>query len=397
MRITNIDIMRADGGWRPFSFLKVSTDEELIGWSEFVEGQWSPGLADIITSMGNSLIGEDPRRYSRISAICYAETRFAAGGLNHQSIAAIENACLDIAAKACNLPVYSLLGGPLRDEIKLYWSHCGSFRVAYPSIFEKILGKKPLEHLDDFYQLGKEAADRGFSAVKTNPIIFDKNNRPVLLNPGFVRQGLDFSRELDRSVKKAILDQFTAMKDGLGERGVLMLDFNFGFSPDSLLRLLKDIDCVDPAWVEFDLHNPRTLADIRAKSTAPVASLESVYGRRGYLPYLETGSVDLVIIDILWNGFVEGLRIADLAETFELNVVPHNFYGPVGDLISAHFCATVPGTSIMEIEADDVPWKYELLSMQPTIRDGKMVMPTGPGWGADVNEEKVKQYPWKGG
>lgn len=397
MRINKFDILRADGGWRPFSFLKVITDEGLIGWSEFVEGPWSPGLDRVILSLANDLVGEDPRRYTRISAVNHAVTRFAAGGLNHQAIAAIENACLDIAAKACGLPVSSLPGGPLRDGIRLYWSHCGSFRVTHPGLFENVLEKKPLTRFEDFYQLGKEAADRGYRALKTNPIVFDENNRPVLLNPGFIRNELKLSRDVDESVRHAIIDQLVAMREGLGWDRDLMVDFNFGMSPDSLLRLVDHMDPINPSWVEFDLHDPQALAAIRGRSRVPVASLESIYGRRGYLPYLQSGSVDVVIVDVLWNGFNESLRIADLAETFELNVAPHNFYGPLGDLITAQFCAAAPGVSIMEIEGDDVPWKYDLLSTTPDFSDGRIAIPTGPGWGAEINEEAVREHPWKGG
>lgn len=396
MRIVDINVLRADGGWRAYSFLKISTDEGLEGWSEFVEGSWSPGLADVIMNLGRTIVGEDPRSYSRISSICHAVTRFAPGGLNHQSIAAIENACLDIASKACNMSVSSYLGGPLRKEIKLYWTHCGTFRLTYPDIFEGIIGNKPLRTLDDYYNLGKEALDRGFNAVKTNPVIFNRDSKPELLNPGFLKHGLDLSRSINASHRAAILEPIKALKEGLGEESDLFLDFNFGLSIDSLIKVAKDLEFLEPAWIEFDLHNPEALADIRSKSGIPIASLESIYGRKGYLPYLQSGSVDVVIIDVLWNGLREALRIAELAETFELNVAPHNFYGPLGDLITAHFSASVPGLSIMEIEADDMPWKYQLLTNEPVIKDGCFYIPEGPGWGADIDEDKIREHPWNG-
>src|SRR6516165_5322981 len=99
MRIIDLKTFRADGGWRPFSFLKVLTDEGIAGWSEFAQGPWSPALAQVILALGRSVLGEDPRRFGRISATLHAVTQFAQGGLNHQGVAAIENACLDIAAK----------------------------------------------------------------------------------------------------------------------------------------------------------------------------------------------------------------------------------------------------------------------------------------------------------
>jgi L-alanine-DL-glutamate epimerase-like enolase superfamily enzyme len=113
MRIVDLQTFRADGGWRPFSFLKVVTDEGVAGWAEFVEGPWSPALREVILALGRGVIGADPRRFARVSAQLHAVTQFAAGGLNHQAVAAIENACIDIAAKAQGVPVHALFGGPL--------------------------------------------------------------------------------------------------------------------------------------------------------------------------------------------------------------------------------------------------------------------------------------------
>ncbi len=98
------------------------------------------------------------------------------------------------------------------------------------------------------------------------------------------------------------------------------------------------------AWLEVDLHDPEGLASVRESGTIPVASLESLHGRRAYRPYLQGRAVDVAIVDVPWNGFHEAVRIASLADTFDVNVAPHNFYGPLADLMSAHFCATVPNS-----------------------------------------------------
>src|SRR6185437_4651989 len=123
MRISELRIFRADGGWRPFSFLKILTDEGVAGWAEFAEGTWSPALAEVILALGPLVTGRDPRAFARLSAELHAMTQFAAGGLNHQAVAAIENACIDIAAKARGVSVYALFGGPVRDDVEVYWSH----------------------------------------------------------------------------------------------------------------------------------------------------------------------------------------------------------------------------------------------------------------------------------
>jgi galactonate dehydratase len=393
MRIVDLKTFRADGGWRPFSFLKILTDEGIVGWSEFAEGAWSPALREVIVALGRSVIGMDPRRFARVSATLHAMTQFAAGGLNHQGVAAIENACLDIAAKAAGVPVHALFGGPVRDAVDLYWSHCGSFRVRHAEFFESVLDLPPLQTLDDVRRLGEEAVAREFKAVKTNPIVFGAA-APQLLNPGFVPQGLAFERAADESLIRGLAEQAAALREGLGPDRGLMIDVNFAFRPASLRRIARALRPVNPAWLEADVHHPAGLASVRRSSAIPFASLETLHGRRAYLPYLESQAVDIAIVDVPWNGFHEAVRIASLAETFEVNVAPHNFYGPLADLMSAHFCAVAGNVAIMEIEGDDVPWKSSLLTRAPQIVAGRFVVPTEPGWGAEPNEEALAAHPW---
>jgi galactonate dehydratase len=105
MKITKLETLHCDAGWRVNSFLKLSTDEGITGWSEFMEGYGAQGLATVIEKLGARLVGQDPRPVERHSAYLYAATRQAAGGLNAQAIGAIENALVDIKAKALGVPV----------------------------------------------------------------------------------------------------------------------------------------------------------------------------------------------------------------------------------------------------------------------------------------------------
>lgn len=393
MRISELEIFRADGGWRPFSFLKILTDHGVAGWAEFAEGTWSPALSEVILALGRSVIGRDPRCFARISAELHALTQFAAGGLNHQAAAAIENACIDIAAKARGVSVHALFGGSVRDAIELYWSHCGSFRVRHADLFERVLKVPPLRTLEDVRDLGKEAIRRGFGAVKTNPIVFDPAG-PRLLNPGFLAQGLRLERTAEESLIRALSDQIAALRAGLGPDAALMLDVNFAFRPAALRRIARALEPSELAWLEADLHEPEALAGVRRATVVPIASLETLHGRRAYRPYLEARAIDVAVIDVPWNGLQEAVRIAALAEAFEVNVAPHNFYGPLADLMSAQFCAIAGNAAIMEIEGDDVPWKYDLLTERPRIEGGRFWIPTGPGWGAELREEALAAHSW---
>src|ERR1700685_364959 len=135
MKITAIDDIHASAGWRTLSFLKITTDAGLIGWSEFGEGRSMPGLTGVIRKMSQQLIGQDPRPVGRISAKLYAHTRTANSGMIAQAVAAIENACLDLKAKSLGVPVCELFGGALRNRLLAYWSHCGTLRVRHPDLF----------------------------------------------------------------------------------------------------------------------------------------------------------------------------------------------------------------------------------------------------------------------
>ena len=392
MRIVKIEDLHADGGWRVFSFLKITTDEGLVGWSEYNEAQWNRGLTAVIGKLAQSVLGEDPRAFGRISARLYALTRMTAGGLNQQAIAAIENACVDIAAKSRGMPVCGLFGGPMRERLPLYWSHCGTFRARHHEFFERVIGTPPLRTLDDVKRLGAEALRRGYKAVKTNPLIFD-GPRPRMANSGFALDGLDLAHNWDARLLGAIAEQMAALREGLGREAGLLLDLNFSLRPDGLRQVARAVEPFHLTWLEIDLHEPAALAGIRRASTTPLASLESIYGRRGYRPFLDAQAVDVAIIDVPWNGMLESVRIAAMAEAYEVNVAPHNFYGPLASLMSAHFCAAVPNFRIMETEADDVPWKDSLVTRPPVVENGELIVPTGPGWGAEIDEAAVAAHP----
>lgn len=392
MKIVAVQDFHANAGWRTLSFVKITTDEGLVGWSEFNETLWNPGLTQVIRALGAQVIGEDPTHVGRLALTLWACTRMAPGGVMQQAIAAIENACWDIKGKALGVPVYELLGGPYRTEIPLYWSHCGTFRVRDAELFEKVLNKPALRRLDDFVALGREARERGWNAVKTNPIVFGANG-PYWPNSGFARAGLDLANNCETEVVHAVAEQMAALREGLGPQAGLMLDLNFSMKPEGFIRCAQAVEPSALLWLEMDLHEPQALAQVRRHSRTPVASLEAIYNRRGYRPFLEQQAVDFAIVDVVWNGFAESVRIAELAECHEVNVAPHNFYGHLASLISAHFCAAVPNVKIMEYEADDVPWKDDFFTHPPQVANGTLHLSNAPGWGCDINEEALAAHP----
>jgi L-alanine-DL-glutamate epimerase-like enolase superfamily enzyme len=304
-----------------------------------------------------------------------------------QATGAIENALLDIKAKALGVPVYELFGGPVRERIRLYWSHCGTYRLAWPEPMQI----PPLRTLDDVVAAGREVVASGYTALKTNVFLLD--DRPRLHAPGFARG--DYFPELnaERNVISAIRDQLAAFREGAGPEIDILVDLNFNFKTEGFLKMARAMEPYDLFWVEIDTRDPKALHYIRRGTTIPVASGECLFGRRDYRPFFERQAMDVAIIDTPWNGVAESLKIAAMADTYEVNVAPHNFYGHLATMINAHFCAVVPNFRIMEIDPDRVPWYDELVTVRPTIENGHLLLPDGPGWGTEINEEAVRAHP----
>ncbi len=390
MKITSIKDLHADAGWRVFSFLKIETDAGIVGYSEYNESYGSKGLTGVIMKLAETLIGEDPRAVEKISARLYAMTRQAPGGMIQQAIAALENALVDVKAKALDIPAYELLSGPVRDRLRLYWSHCGSYRLHH----SEVMGVPPLNSLDDVRDLGAHVRDQGFTALKTNIFVFG-DSAPTLYMPGFGRSPGSPELNLTPDVITALDDQLSAFREGAGDGVEFLLDLNFNFKTEGYIRLARALERHGLMWVEIDSFDARALGHIRRSIQTPVASCESLFGRRQFKDYFENYAMDVAIIDVPWNGILESIKIAAMAEAYEVNVAPHNFYGHLSTLMSAHFCASVPNFRIMEIDIDDVPWKDDLITEPPRIEAGELILPKGPGWGADVNEDAVRRHPPK--
>ena len=134
-------------------------------------------------------------------------------------------------------------------------------------------------------------------------------------------------------------------------------------------------------WLEVDAFDPVSLAAVRNGSAIPICSGENLYTNRGFRPFFEAGAMDVASVDVIWNGFHQAKKIADLAETFEVNCAPHNYYSHLATFISAQWCAAIPNVRILEVDVDDVPWREELTTAVPEIARRQADDPAGPGLG----------------
>jgi len=390
MKIRSYEIFRCDAGWRLFSFLKLVTDSGPVGWSEYNESFGSPGLSGVIENLMPSVIGMDPMDIELVNAVLATKSTQSRGGVVRQAIAAIENALLDIKGKALGVPVYQLFGGKLRDRIPVYWSHCGSYRMRNPDL----CGTPAVRSYDDMARTGEEVRRKGFTACKTN-IAMEVDGRLRAYRPGFV-VGKGFpERNWDAFIARSAAKTVEAFRAGAGPDVGIMLDTNFHFRTEGFKRIADAVGPTGLTWLELDVHDPKSIAMIRRDAPCPIASGETLLERRDFRPYLEAYAFDTAIVDVIWNGFAESLKIASMADVYEVNVAPHNFYGHLASAISAHFCAAVPNFRIMEIDIDGVPWRDEIVDNPPVFENGDYILPKGPGWGVEPNEEAMRRHPPK--
>ena len=389
MKVTGVETLHCDAGWRNYHFVKLSTDEGIVGWSEFDEGFGSPGVGAVIERLAARVIGQNVGAHERIYAELYAATRPAAGGVVGEALGAIENALLDAKAKALAIPCYELLGGKVRDRIPVYWSHCATWRINYPDYYSPAI-----TDLDGVKAIGREVRDKGFRAAKTNLFLYE-NGKPGPWRPGF---GQPFYPELnvDKRLLGDLRMHLEALREGAGPDVDLLLDLNFHAKTEGFLKILRAIADLDMFWIEMDSYSPEALGYIRRQSPHPISSCETLMGLREFLPFFREQAMDVAIIDTIWNGVWQSMKIAAVAEAHEVNVAPHNFYGHLCSMMNAHFSAAVPNLRIMEIDIDRLPWDDELFTEVPVFEDGHLVVPDRPGWGTEPDEDAVRARPPKG-
>jgi len=386
MKIANVETRHCDAGWRNYHFVKLTTDTGIVGWSEFDEGFGSPGVSQVVEAMGAKLVGQPVKDHERLHTLMYALTRPAAGGVVAEGLGAIENALLDAKAKGLGVPCYELLGGRMRDRVRVYWSHCGTWRINHPKYYPP-----QITDLDGVKAMGAEVREKGFGALKTN-IFIHEDGAPRGWRPGFASP---FYPELniDKTVLRNLRAHLEAFRDGAGPDMDILLDLNFNAKTEGYVKILRAIADLDMFWIEIDSYNADALAYIRRQSPHPISSCETLLGLREFLPYFRAQSMDVAIVDAVWNGVWQSMKIANAAEVFEVNVAPHNFYGHLSSFMNIHFAAAVPNLRIMEIDIDRLAWDDELFTHTPDFEDGHVLVPDRPGWGTDPVEEALEAHP----
>jgi L-alanine-DL-glutamate epimerase-like enolase superfamily enzyme len=391
MRVARIETLACAAGWRPWLFVRAETEDGLVGWSEVTDSHGSPtGLQGVVADLAPLVVGKDPRAFEAVHWDLYRRTRQSPGSIVTKAIGGIENALLDLAGKAHGVSVAELLGGPTRARIPLYWSHCGTTRARA----WEVTGTAKLDSYDAVRALGREVVERGYRAFKTNVVV--PGDEPRVLMPGFGRDGgTDRNPTPDLvSHLQALLEAF---EQGTGGRAQPIVDLNFNLTVEGIVQVARALEPFGLAWLEVDAYDPAALAYARSRSPIPLCSGENLYGLRGFRPFLAAGAMDVASVDVIWNGFAQSRKIADLAETHEVACAPHNYYSHLATFIAAQWCAAIPNVRLLEIDVDDVPWRETLTTAVPEIAGGELVVPSGAGWGCAVVEDELHAHPVQAG
>lgn len=365
LRVVAVDTFLVDAAWRNYLFVKITTDQGIVGWGEATLG-WKEGAVEALIRdyADRYVIGMDPFHIEDLWFTLY-QVEHNLGPVMYAAMAGIELALWDVVGKACGQPVVNLNGGPLRDRVKAYANGW------YPDVGD--LG------------LLREAAERvlakGYLALKFDP---------------FGAGGREISYPELRSACAAVGE----VRDAVGPDVDLLIECHGRFSVGMAIEAIRAMTDYRPLFCEEPVpaQNHQAQAEVtRAAASvgARVATGEHCYGRSGFLDLLARGGAHVVQPDLVYSGgFSETKVIAALAEAHYVSVAPHNCDGDGRLAASVHLCAGIPNFLILESFADfDVDWRNDLVISRPEFRDGYYILPDAPGWGFEVDEEVARAHP----
>lgn len=363
MKISDFIVYKVKPRW---IFIKINTDEGISGWGELVSGTKTETVVAGAKEMCSKLIGKNPLEIERIWQRLH-RSFFRGGPINGTIISGIEMALWDIKGKALNLPVYELLGGAVRDKIKVYsW----------------IGGDRP----SDVVAMAQERWDKGFRAVK--------------MNATSEMHYVDSLEKVNAAVKRV-----ASIREKFGNAMSIGIDFHGRVHKPMAKVLAKALEEYHPMFIEEPVlpENEEYFAQISNDVSTPIATGERLYTRWGFKNIFKQGAVDIVQPDIsLCGGLLEERKIAAMAEAYDMAVAPHAPYGPVALAATFQVDACTPNVFIQE-QSLGIHYNqgFDLLDFVKNkeifqYKDSFVDIPKGPGLGIEVDEDKIKDVAQEG-
>lgn len=363
MRITDVVTFTCFANWRNYVFVKVTTDRGIVGWGEATLEGRELTVCAAVAELKRYLVGQDPLQIEQHTQEMYRRPFWVGGPVLGSALSGVEHALWDIFGKAANLPVWQLLGGKCRDEIRCYangWS--GGARR--PS---------------DFARAAERTVKRGFDALKWDP---------------FGAAGLFIDNdEADNAVACV-----RAVRDAVGPKVDLLIEVHGRLSPANAIRLGHDLTPYRPFFYEEPVppENVDAMKKVSEAIAIPVATGERLFTKWGFKDLLEKQAADIIQPDPCHDGgILETKKIAAMAEVHYVGVAPHNPNGPIGSAVCLHLDANLPNFLIQEMLIDDVPWSDEIVREPLEFVNGRIAVNDRPGLGVEVNEEAILAHPYQ--
>lgn len=363
MKITDIKTFNVFTYRTNFVFVKLETDEGISGIGEGTLEYKENALLGAIEDIKRVLIGQDPREVERISHELYRDSYWRVGPVLQSAVSAVNMAMWDIKAKAAGVPVYEMLGGKVRDGVRMYanvW----------------FAGAKTA---DEFAAAAVRAKNMGITALKWDP--FGKAYMYM--------ENADFRRAIE------IVE---AVRGAVGNDVDLLIEGHGRFDIATGIKIANALKPFDPYF--FEEPTPPdcldALAQVHRNSPVPIAAGERLYSLTQMRDFLERGCADFVQPDISHCGGISAVKkMAALCEAHYVALAPHNPSGPVANAATLHIAASTPGFRILEICLTDVSWRKELTNERVVFDKGNILIPTGVGLGLEINEENCLKYPFQ--
>ncbi len=363
MRITDVRTIIADASFRNWVFLRIDTDEGLVGYGECTLEGRETAVVGAVADLSRQLLGQDPTRIRGLVRSMLHDGYWDTGPVIRSAVGGIEIALWDIAGKQAGMPVHRLLGGAVRDRVPVY-SNAWYFGAHRP---------------EDFAAAASRTVELGYRALKFDPFG----------TAGFTIRQPDIA---------AAIERVAAVRDAVGPNVELMIEGHGRFSVHSAIRLGLALERFDIAFFEEPVA-PGSFAALRQVAEAirvPIAAGERCYDLRECIRAIQSGGVHVLQPDVIHvGGISELLAIAAMAEAAMIPVAPHNASGPIATAATLQLAAVVPNLFIQEMfHPHDAPWRDEIATPPFQIEAGEVAVPTGPGLGITLDEAACAAHPF---
>ena len=370
MKITDIKTLVVNALMRNWIFVKVETDQPgLYGWGEATLEFKTRAVVGCVEDFKPMLLGQDPTRIEHLFQIMYRHSFWRVGVIGTTAISAIEQACWDILGKELGVPVYRLLGGRVRDKVRVY-THLGGGEMK--AVYETADAAPLVER-------ARAVIEKGYKAVKVVVVPYSK---PLM--------GLPAVKHFASLIGK--------LREAVGDGIDLMIDFHGRTTTGQAIEYINAVEEFHPFFCEEPIppEQPDALLEVRRSVRVPIATGERLVTRWDFRRVCELQACHVLQPDLSHcGGLFEARKIAAMGETYLMGIAPHNPNGPVANIVALHFDLATPNFLIQEEMISDVPWRPDVVSMKPEMKEGHWLAPEKAGLGMDINEAEARKHPFQ--